>query len=80
MKLFKLLEITPIILSVAERRFLTLKRIKTCLYSSMREQRLLALSVLDTASETIREDTDFNTKKTIDHFFLNEKLTYRLCS
>jgi len=53
--------------SEAESGFSTLKRIKTCLRSTMGEDRLNALSILSIESEMIAEDIEFN-KKVIEHF------------
>uniref|UniRef100_A0A2S2QB71 Zinc finger MYM-type protein 1 n=1 Tax=Sipha flava TaxID=143950 RepID=A0A2S2QB71_9HEMI len=67
LKLLKLLVVIPMTLSEAERGFSTLKRIKTCLRSTMGEDRLNALSILSIESEMISEDMEFN-KKVIEHF------------
>lgn len=67
LKLLKLLVVIPMTSSEAERGFSTLKRIKTCLRSTMGEERLNALSILSIESEMIAEDIDFN-KKVIDNF------------
>lgn len=72
LKLLKLLVVTPMTSSEAERSFSTLKRIKTCLRSTMGEERLNALSILSIETEMITEDTDFN-KKVIDHFSSTKK-------
>ncbi|KAE9522185.1 hypothetical protein AGLY_017445 [Aphis glycines] len=67
LKLLKLLVVIPMTSSEAERGFSTLIRIKTCLRSTMGEERLNALSILSIESEMIAEDIDFN-KKVIDNF------------
>lgn len=67
LKLLKLLVVIPMTSSEAERGFSTLKRIKTCLRSTMGEDRLNALSILSIESEMISEDMEFN-KKVIEHF------------
>ncbi|XP_050435438.1 zinc finger MYM-type protein 1-like [Adelges cooleyi] len=67
-KLLKILVVTPMTSSEAERSFSTLKRIKTCLKSNMGEDRLDALTMLSVESHLINEDiVDFN-KKVIDDF------------
>jgi len=66
-KLLKLLVVIPMTSSEAERSFSTLKRIKTCLRSTMCEERLTALTMLSIESCLINEDTSFN-QKVIDEF------------
>jgi len=66
-KLLKLLVVIPLTSSEAERSFSTLKRIKTCLRSTMCEERLNALTMLSTESCLINEDNSFN-QKVIDEF------------
>ncbi|XP_025413812.1 uncharacterized protein LOC112685954 [Sipha flava] len=66
-KLLKVLVVTPMTSSEAERSFSTLRRIKTCLRSTMCEDRLNALTMLSVESRIINEDIDFN-KKVIDNF------------
>jgi hypothetical protein len=53
--------------SEAERSFSTLRRIKTCLRSTICEDRPNALTMLSVESRIINEDIDFN-KKVIDNF------------
>eukprot|EP00102_Acyrthosiphon_pisum_P013340 XP_008182878.1 PREDICTED: uncharacterized protein LOC103309376 [Acyrthosiphon pisum] len=66
-KLLKLLVVIPMTSSEAERSFSTLKRIKTCLRSTMCEERLNALTMLSIESSFINEDDSFN-QKVIDEF------------
>jgi len=66
-KLLKLLVVIPMSSSEAERRFSTLKRIKTCLRSTMFEKRLNALTMLSIENCLINENISFN-QKVIDEF------------
>jgi len=66
-KLLKLLVVIPMTYSEAERSFSTLKRIKTCLRSTMCEERFNALTMLSIESCLINEDNSFN-QKVIDKF------------
>ncbi|KAL4126426.1 hypothetical protein QTP88_010648 [Uroleucon formosanum] len=68
LKLLKLLVVIPMTSSEAERGFSTLKRIKTCLRSTMGEDRLNALSILSIESEMIAEDIEFNKKAAYESF------------
>jgi len=65
--LLKILITIPMTSSEAERCFSTLKRIKTCLRSTMGEERLNALTMINIENEMISNDANFN-KKVIDMF------------
>jgi len=66
-KLLKLLVVIPMTFLEAEHEFSKFKRIETCLRSTMGEDRLNALSILNIESEMIAEDIEFN-KKVIKQF------------
>ncbi|KAL4120962.1 hypothetical protein QTP88_013556 [Uroleucon formosanum] len=66
-KLLKLLVVIPITSSEAERSFSMLKRITTCLRSTMCEERLNALTMLCIENCLNNEDKSFN-QKVIDEF------------
>ena len=53
--------------SESERCFLTLKRIKSFLRSTMSNERLSALAMLSIESKLVSEIKDFN-EKVMDHF------------
>lgn len=65
--LLKILITIPMTSSEAERCFSTLKRIKTCLRSTIGEERLNALTIINIENEMISKDANFN-KKVIDIF------------
>lgn len=62
----KLLVVTPMTTSEAERSFSTLKRITTCLRSTVGKDGSNALSIHGIENSMIVKDMDFN-KKVIDH-------------
>lgn len=83
LKLLKIIVVTPMTSSEAERSFSTLNRIKTCLRSTMCEDRLNALTMLSVESRMIKDDIDFN-KKVIDNFCtIKERridFLYKICT
>ena len=66
LKLLKIL-VTPMTTAEPERCFSTLKRIKTFLRSTMKNERLSALCMLSVEKSMIAGIADFN-EKVIDHF------------
>ena len=67
LKLLKILVVTPMTTAEPERCFSTLKRIKTFLRSTMKNERLPALCMLSVEKSIIAGIADFN-EKLIDHF------------
>jgi len=73
--LLRILITIPMTSCKMERCLSTLKRIKTCLRSTMGEERLNALTMINIANKMISDDIDFN-KKVINIF--SEKKDKRL--
>ena len=67
LKLLNILVVTPMTAAEPERCFSTLKRIKTFLRSTIRNERLSALCMLSVEKSMIAGIADFN-EKVIDHF------------
>ena len=67
-KLLKILITTPMTTAESERCFSSLKRIKTFLESTMKNDRLTGLAMTSIENQMITETKDFNKKKIINHF------------
>ena len=60
LKLIKIIITTPLITAKPERCFLTLKRLKTFLRNTMKNERLNALAMLSINKELVKEMKDFD--------------------
>ena len=72
LKLLKILVVTPMTTSEAERCFSTLRRIKSFLRSTTGNERLSALAMLSIEKNMVAEMKDFNAK-VIEHFSTAKK-------
>ena len=72
LKLLKILVVTPMTTSEAERCVSTLRRIKSFLHSTTGNERLSALAMLSIEKNMVAEMKDFNAK-VIEHFSTAKK-------